>query len=196
MNKEELRERFENQRSNKFTLVLNDNEFNHLKSAEYIYKMFVTNDELCIIYIAVICHDRDIDDETKQLKTRHYHIVIHFNSNYRIRTVMNILEDMFHINDNQISIDKCGSLEAQSRYLLHRDDVDKARYFDTEVYTNDKDLFNRFLNKVVVGDTHDLINVVKNYNYNLEDIMLNISNYDYWRRYINDLIINYYRKKF
>lgn len=194
MNTDELKKRFENQRSNKFTIVLNDNELNNLKSAKHILDYLITNQDLCIVYIAVICHDRDIEDG--HVKTKHYHLVIHFNNNYRIRTVMNILEDTFMINDNQISIDKCTSLEAQSRYLLHIDDYEKEKYFESEVLTNDRDTFNRFINKVIVRDLHDLIAVVKHYNYNLEDIMVNISNYDYWRKYINDLIINQYRRKF
>lgn len=196
MNNEELKKRFENQRSNKFTIVLNDNELNLLKSAKYIYDSLVTQENWCIVYIAVIMHDRDVDEETQHLKTKHYHLVILFNCNYRIRTVMNTLSDIFKINDNQISIDKCTSLEAQSRYLLHLDDYEKAKYFETEVHTNDRDTFNRYINKVIVRDFHDLISLVERYNYNLKEIMCNISNYDYWRKYINDLILDNYRRKY
>ena len=82
----------------------------------------------------------------------------------------------------------------QSRYLCHLDDFDKEKYFDFEVVTNDRELLKKYFSLEKVKDLSDLINIVKRCHYDLELIMTSIANYDRWRKYINDLIINYYRK--
>lgn len=194
MTKEEERQRWLNQRSDKFTIVLNDNELNLLKSARHILQEFKLSEQIGLVYIAVIKHDRDKLDDGVSLKTLHYHVVVHLNKICRISTLLHYLMDTFHLNENQISMDKCNSLCMQSRYLIHLDDFDKERYYESEVETNDRDVLKRYLDMVIVRDIHDLIGIVKHYNYDLELIMLNLSNYDKWRKYINDLIINYRRK--
>lgn len=194
MTKEEERLRWLNQRSDKFTIVLNDNELNLLKSARHILKEFKLSEKIGLVFIAVIKHDRDKLADGVSLKTLHYHVVVHLNKICRISTLLNYLMDTFHLNENQISMDKCNSLCMQSRYLIHLDDFDKERYFESEVETNDRDVLNRYFSLVIIRDIHDLIGVVKKYNYDLEEIMLNISNYDKWRKYINDLIANSRRR--
>lgn len=196
MTKEEERTRWLNQRSDKFTIVLNDNELNNLKSAKHILQEFKLSENIGLVYIAVIKHDRDKCDDGVSLKTLHYHVVLHLNKICRISTLLNYIMDTFHLNENQVSMDKCNSLCMQSRYLIHLDDFDKEQYYASEVECNDIDVFNRYLSLVIVRDIHDLIGVVKHYHYDLEEIMLNISNYDKWRKYINDLIINERRKTY
>ena len=196
MTKEEERTRWLNQRSDKFTIVLNDNELNNLKSAKHILQSFKLSENIGLVYIAVIKHDRDKCDDGLNLKTLHYHVVLHLNKICRISTLLNYIMDTFHLNENQVSMDKCNSLCMQSRYLIHLDDFDKEQYYASEVECNDIDVFNRYLSLVIVRDIHDLIGVVKHYHYDLEEIMLNISNYDKWRKYINDLIINERRKTY
>lgn len=194
MNKEEERTRWLNQRSDKFTIVLNDNELNNLKSANHILQEFKLSDQIGLVFIAVIKHDRDKLDDGVSLKTLHYHVVVHLNKICRISTLLKYIMDTFHLNENQVSMDKCNSLCMQSRYLIHLDDFDKERYYESEVATNDVNVLNRYFSLVIIRDIHDLIGVVKKYHYDLEEIMLNISNYDKWRKYINDLIINAHRK--
>jgi len=186
--------RFYNQRSDKYSLVFNDNELHLFKSATHIVKQFLLCNDLTIVYIACIMHDRDFDDETHQLKTKHFHIVLQLGQICRVGTILNRICDMFHCNENQISIEKCNSLCMQSRYLMHLDDFDKTEYFLSEVVTNDDNVLKRYYSLVIVRDLHDLISVVKRFNYDLETIMENVAHYDKWRKYINDLIINYNRK--
>lgn len=194
MNKEELEKRFKNQRSTKFTIVLNDNELNLFKSSKNIYNKLMTAENYSVNFIGVICHDKDTDEQGN-LKTKHYHVVISYDKTYRIGSIINLLTDLFHCNENQITIDKCNDLVAQTRYLIHLDDGDKEQYLPFDVYTNDVETFNKYCLVTKVKSISELIAVVKRYHYDLEEIMLNIVNYDKWRRYINDLVINYNRKR-
>lgn len=196
MSKQEDLERFYNKRSNSFTIILNDSGADVLKSARNIYRKIMCS-EMDIVFVACILHDRDKrEDDKESLKTPHYHIVLSFNGTYRIKTVINWLMDLFLINENQITIDKCIDVCMQTRYLCHLDDFDKAKYFESEVCTNDSDCLERYYRLCKIKDLHDLIGVVKHYNYNLEEIMDNVASYDKWRKYINDLIINNNRKRY
>ena len=196
MSVEDKREHFLAQRSDKFTIVLNDNELKLFKSADDIVLQFNTSETITPIYIACIKHDRDKTDDGTKFKTIHYHVVVQFNKIARIGTILNYICDMFKCNPNQVSIDKCNSICMQSRYLIHADDFDKARYYESEVSVpkSCEAVFNRYLSLVIVRDYHDLINVVKTYHYNLEECMENIAHWDKWRRPVLDLINNYYRK--
>lgn len=187
------KEQFLAQRSDKFTIVLNDNELQLFQSARNIYNKLGCS-KLDIIYIAVIYHNKDYDKQLHQVKTPHYHVVLHINCVARIGTMISFISDLFHCNENQITIDKCSSLAMQSRYLCHLDDFDKESYDLMDVVTNDWDTYNRYVSLTLVRDLTDLVKVVRENHYNLEEIMCHISNYDKWRKYINDLIINYYRK--
>lgn len=194
MNKEE---QFKNQRSDKFSLVLNDNieGLPLLKSSRNIYEKLMFDDNKQILFIAVIKHDQDIDEVTKLKKTIHYHLVLVFNGIYRVGTIMNWLIEKFHLNENQISIQKCNSIAMQSRYLIHLDDFDKTRYNLWDIETNDHSLLERYFKLTFIKDIHELITSVRAYNYNLEEIMDNIANYDKYRKYVIDLI-NDHRRKF
>jgi len=182
-----------NQRSDKFTIVLNDNELDLFKNARNVVNKFMLQDDMDIIYIACIKHDRD-KDEVGNLKTKHYHVVLQVNKVCRVGTMINRISEIFRCNANQISLDKCNSLCMQSRYLMHLDDFDKARYDLEDIVTNDNDVLKRYYDMVFVRDLHDLIAVVHHYCYDLERIMVAIGNYDKWRKYINDLLVNYNRK--
>lgn len=194
MTKEEQIAKFKAQRSNKFTLVLNDSGANVLKNSRYIYNKIMT-DSKDIVFIALIYHDQDLDELINQLKTPHYHIVIQFASNYRIGSIINWLVDLFHLNENQITIEKCTAIDSQCRYLTHMDDLDKFPYDKTDIITNDLEVLKRYQSVQYVRDLGDLIRLVKEYNYNLELIMTKIKNYDKYRKYILDLINNYYRRR-
>lgn len=182
-----------NQRTNKFTIVLNDNELLVFKNCRHILSKFLESDLLDVNYIACIKHDRDFDEEMNHVKTLHYHVVLELNKICRLGTILNWISSNFHCNDNQVTIDKCSSLPMQTRYLLHLDDFDKCRYYESDVVTNNKDYFDSCINLVIVRDLHDLIARVKEYHYDLEVIMSKIVHYDKWRKYINDLIINHSR---
>lgn len=183
-----------NQRTDKFTIVLNDNELHLFGSAKNIVSKFCCADGITPVYISCIYHDRDKVEGTENYKTPHYHVVVQFDKICRVGTMINHISNLFKCNENQISIDKCSSICMQSRYLIHADDFDKASYYSSEVVTNDSEVLNRYLALVIVRDYHDLINVVHHYHYNLEELMQHIAHYDKWRRPILDLISDYYRK--
>ena len=182
-----------NQRTDKFTIVLNDSGADLLKSTNYIYNKIMC-DEMDIVYLAIIKHDKDINEEDGHVKTPHYHVVLITGGVYRLSSIINWLVKLFHINENQITIDKCNSIAMQSRYLTHMDDFDKTPYLMTEVKTNDEDAYKRYCNLQRVKDLNDLLSVVKYYNYDLERIMVNVMNYDKYRKYVLDLISNNYKK--
>ena len=95
-------------------------------------------------------------------------------------------------------IDKCNYLCAQTRYLIHEDEYEKEKYhYDRgDIATNKYDTLYRYLDIKRIADLKDCVDVVRQYHYDLEEIMMNISNYDKWRKYINDLVVNYHRKKY
>lgn len=183
-----------NQRSDKFTIVFNDNECDLFRNANNIVNKIITSYDVGVSYVACIMHDKDIDEETNHVKTKHYHVVLELDSICRVGTCMKWLSNLFHCNENQISIDKCTSLAMQSRYLIHKDDFDKYLYSEYDVVTNNLARFNDYLLLVKIRDLKDLICRVKEYHYDLEIIMSKIVNYDKYRKYINDIIVNYYRK--
>lgn len=186
-----------NQRSDKFTIIFNDNELNMLKNPKHIINKIMC-DEKIITFIAVIYHNRDTrDDDKSSLKTPHYHMVIAFEGRYRVETILNWLSDLFKINKNQIQIEKCNSIEMQTRYLMHLDDLDKVPYTIDEVETGYgmRDTLNRYTKLQIIKDLSDLVKVVNHYHYELETIMTTIAHYDKWRKYILDLINNYYRRR-
>lgn len=185
-------EDFKNQRSDKFSLVLNESEVPLLKNAKNIVSKLEEN-IWTLNFVACIKHDKDINEETQQLKTIHYHLVVDFNGNYRVGTIINWLTDIFHINENQISIQKCTSLEMQTRYLCHVDDFDKYQYDPQDIVSSDLGKVRKWYEKIFIKDLEDCVQAVKRRHYDLETIMTEVANYDKWRKYINDLIINHNR---
>lgn len=192
---EKVLDLFKRKRSDRFTLILNDNELNLLKNSRYILNK-IQDSELPYLFIAIIKHDRDKrEDDKNSLKTEHYHMVLQVNGQFAVGTILNYICDIFHLNENQVTIDKCNSIEMQTRYLLHLDDPDKEQYFIWDIETNDKTILDRYLKLKIIKDLNSLITFVREEHYNLENIMSKIANYDKYRKYINDLIVNYYRKK-
>lgn len=190
-----LKEEKLKQRSDKFSLVLNDNELNLLKSSAFIKQQFIKSD-LEIKFIAIIKHDRDKSEEDEnRIKTVHYHITLELWINYRIGTIINKICDMFPLlNANQVQIEKCSSIAMQTRYLTHIDDGDKIPYDIWEIETNDKATLTKYYNLRKVNNLDDLILFVREKKYDLEEIMKTLANYDKYRKYISDLIVNNYRK--
>ena len=69
-----------NQRSDKFTIVLNDNECDLFRNAHNIVNKIITCYDVNVSYVACIMHDKDIDEETNHVKTKHYHVVLELDS--------------------------------------------------------------------------------------------------------------------
>lgn len=176
-----------NQRSNKFSLVLNDNELNLFKSSDHIvHKLLIEGLDIC--YIACIMHDNDCDD-FGNLKTKHYHLIIVFVGNYRIGTIINLLVGMFHCNNNQISIEKCNNIASQVQYLIHLNDIDKYQYNKFDIVTNDKELTENYLKQLTnIKDSQELIRLCRVYKNPLDLLnVIGIDNYKKYRIVIQDI---------
>lgn len=183
-------ERWKNQRGTDFTIVLNDSlEGLILNNTRHVYKSLMTA-ELPLVYLAVIFHDKDMIDD-KTMKTPHYHIVMQLSRSIRIGTIVNVLQSVFvGLSENMISLDKCTSLSAQSRYLIHLDDIDKYHYDASDVMTNDYDVFKSFLDEIpTIKNVKDIINVCYHFNFDIEKIMIALGkdNYKTWRLFIMDI---------
>lgn len=178
-----------NQRGNAFSIVLNDCGANLFKNTNYVYHKFVTMGET-IIFIACIFHGNDYIEEEGRFKTPHYHVVIQCDVNCRVGTMLNSIVELFKCNENQVSIEKCSSVPSQVRYLIHADDWDKYQYKASDIASNDLHIVNEYLSTIRIGSVKDCVDVVKHFNYNLETIMIKVSNYKDWRSYIKDLIHN------
>lgn len=191
LDKEQLREKFLNQRSNSFTIVLNDDyDGLVLKNVHHVYRSIMIA-ELPLIFIAAIKHDRDISDDG-HLKTPHYHLVLVFSGVLRIGSVIKKLMDIFvGLNEKQISIDKCSSVSAQVRYLIHLDEIDenKVRYDSVDIETNNRGQVEYYLKEIhKIVDVNDLIAIVREYR-NLAELIrvIGIENYKKYRLVIRDL---------
>src|SRR5574344_927380 len=84
-----------------------------------------------------ILHSEDINPETGELKTPHYHIVIRSPVFYRSSSLINKFSNGLIIPKNVVSIRKCPVLTSALRYLCHSDDVDKHQYDFGDINTND-----------------------------------------------------------
>ena len=184
-----LVQKFKAQRSNAFTIVLND-DFDGLilKDVRNVFHRIMVA-SLPIVFVACILHDRDTD-EYNHVKINHYHIVLTLSSSIRIGTIINSLLDIFNgLRENMISIDKCTSVSAQTRYLIHLDDYDKFQYDESDIVTNNSSQVRYYLKEITkINDVNDLIAVVEQYK-NLRELIrvLGIENYKKYRFVIKDL---------
>lgn len=177
-----------NQRSNAFSLVLNDNELHLFKNSDNVLRQIMCS-EMDVIFCAVIHHTMDMIDDLHQYKTPHYHVVIEFSCRYRIGSVINWISDLFHCNANQVSCEKCVCLSSQVRYLIHLDDFDKYHYDEFDIKSNNKDLVHRYIKEVrAIADVHDLYAIMEEYPKLAELIaVLGLEQYKKWRAVITDL---------
>lgn len=172
-----------NQRTNQFTIVLNDTGANTLVSSHEIVRKICCQDDVIIIYCACIKHDRDVDEETGNLKTTHYHVVVQTESNCRLGTFLKFLTDLFKINDNQVSIDKCISLVMQTRYLIHLDDFDKHQYKCDEISSNNDEFVKKAMSYIKsITCIDDLIAICTEYKHSLLKLM-SVIGYDNYKKY-------------
>lgn len=178
-----------NQRSNQFSIVLNDTGADVLKSSSHIVHEICNQLDLSIIYVACIMHDMD-KDEYGNLKTKHYHLLIHTGSICRLGTMIKFLCDLLHCNENQVSIEKCTSLEMQTRYLIHLDDFDKHIYSKDDIQTNNKEFVDKCMSYIKsITCIDDLIDICKEYKNSLLKLMsvIGYENYKKYRVVIADI---------
>lgn len=105
-------------RSRQFELVLYPSENDHDRSV-----LQFINDNFD--YLACV-HDRDIDEETGELKKSHCHVIVYFANQRTINGVRELLDVNFAM--------PVMSLPVRVRYLVHFDHPDKAQYLPTDVF--------------------------------------------------------------
>ena len=79
--------------------------------------------ELHIAYACSPCHDKDVNEETGEIKKAHYHLVIVFSSVKTIDQARAVTESIGGVGCEAVL-----SIRGQLRYLCHLDDIDKASY--------------------------------------------------------------------
>lgn len=82
------------------------------------------------ITIYAINHNRDIDEDTGELKEEHTHFYVEYETPRKVSTVANL----FNVSENFVEV--VNNKTSVLRYLTHLDDTDKAQYDASEVYTN------------------------------------------------------------
>lgn len=176
-------------RSTKWSLILNDNGFDCFKNCHNIVNTIRCCGLLSIHFIACIKHDKDYDEETQQIKTLHYHLVISLYNKCNLSSILNLIVDLFHCNSNQVTVEKCTNLISSTRYLIHLDDFDKFAYDRNDIVCDDYSLLKTYLDYVVnIKDTKDLIAIVRQFP-NLLDLIAHIGldNYKKYRIVIHDI---------
>lgn len=97
--------------------------------ASLLYKeSCVTDIENALLALKIPCalsplHDRDIHDDTGEVKKPHYHLLLHYTSLKSQRQVKEDLEPL-----RAVGAERVRDLRAYTRYLIHIDDPDKAQY--------------------------------------------------------------------
>lgn len=170
-----------------WSLVLHENELNLFKNGRYILNKFQLSNDYCPLYFGCVCHDKDLDDE-ERLEPKHYQCVITFVNSYAKKTLIKVICDLFHCNENQVGLDKVVDICKMSRYLLHRGWPSKHQYDVSELVCNDIDKFMEYYNMIEIKDQLDCVSIVEHYHYDLRDIIIHVSNYSKWRTFIKDLI--------
>lgn len=105
-------------RARNFNLILYEEDETHKNALEYIQKNYD---------YALICHDKDFDSLSGELKKPHYHIVLRF-KNAKWNTS---LSEELGITLNYI--EESRSLKRSLLYLIHYYDEDKYQYSLAEV---------------------------------------------------------------
>ena len=85
-----------------------------------------------------ITHDKDINEESGELKKSHIHWVGRLKNPRTLKTIAN----KFDLNDNDVECVK--SFKAIVRYLIHADNEDKAQYNISDIQGSINDLMQYF----------------------------------------------------
>lgn len=156
----ELSNVHDNERSHNFDIIIYED------TTDYDFLECLTQVKLQESY-AFIKHDKDINEETKEPKKVHYHIILHYNNCRTIKTIANCLG----VPSNYINT--ISSLKGAIRYLVHRDHDTKYQYSMNEiVYSDnfeDKISYSFFNQK----NEHDILITMKNYIDSCKTITIN-----------------------
>lgn len=129
-----------------FTLLLYPEDEKHLKALEYIEKHYDYE---------YITHNKDIVQDTGELKKEHIHCVIRVGSNPRWVTAI-----AKEIGIEMQYIEGC-NIEKQLRYLIHFDNPEKYQYNIEECKGNMKNKLVEVINKDKMTETEKIIKIVE-----------------------------------
>jgi|LSQX01.1.fsa_nt_gb hypothetical protein len=118
------------------------------KSTEEIHKLIKGTE--CIYRI--INHNKDVFEETGELKKEHTHIVLSFKHQRKGSGIIKLLE-----LEHNAYLEPCRSLRQSIRYLIHADDENKANYSIEEIIHNDKHIEQYFTEEE--SDTEKILNI-------------------------------------
>lgn len=105
-------------RARNFNLILYQEDETHRKAIDYIQKNYD---------YAMICHDKDIDEKTGEIKKQHYHIVVRFkNAKWNTSFAEDLKIPVNYIEESR-------NLKRSLQYLIHYNDENKYQYDITEV---------------------------------------------------------------
>lgn len=180
--------------TNKFNIVINlpnkGNKFTSLDLQSACTSLFKE--------YSFIFHDKDIL-ESGELKVKHYHVVAK-GKRQRLITIINKLANLLNIDTTLVSCRKCVTYIGSLQYLIHKNDLEKYSYSESEIVTNmDKD----DLHSLIISSNDDIsldriINLVQNSRSLTEVIKeIGLSSYVGYRNVIIDLWRdrnNYYEK--
>ena len=128
-----------------FTLVIYEDDENFKEQMESIKQ---THESIWIR------HDKDINEETGELKKAHYHVVLKL----KVNCTISALSKKLGINENMIEPVK-KSLNGCLKYLIHFGDDNKYNYDKEEVQSNSDTLKRRF-DDLVSKDTPEVDKVI------------------------------------
>lgn len=138
------------EQAKEWCIVLQKQDYSQDMTIEFDY-LIAKLDNLSIPYYATILHNRfSIVEENEK---EHYHIVIAFEKVFDKSSVLTMLAEGLGVNSDIISIDKCSSIKSQVRYLIHKDQVEKYQFDESEIITNNIDKTSEFLNDYVEPTT-------------------------------------------
>lgn len=172
----------------------------HIKVEELKDKL----DKLDIVdYYAFILHDKDINEDTGEIKKPHYHCIVDINCNIKNNNQrkLHIIEKLRPIIYEKLDIQGIKNENTFTRYLIHLDNKEKYQYNRKEIFTNNLTRLETALEPQRItrkSDTNGfllyLIGLVKNReNIDLVSLMLAATlNYNCGSWFINNrrLIIN------
>lgn len=145
----------EKYRSKVFNLVLYSEDVTHYCAIEKIKKSYD---------YAMICHDRDINHETGEVKKTHYHVVLKF-TNAKWNTA---LAEELGITANYI--EESHNYKRSLFYLLHWYDEDKAQYLLNEVSGSLRKDLEKFIKNEDKSESDKILEILEEMD-NINDII-------------------------
>lgn len=125
---------------------------------------------------AGIVHDKDINEDTGELKKEHEHIVLYFDNP---RTITSISKEM---ELPPQYIEKYSSLKTALLYLLHYNQGDKVQYNFDEVYGDLKNELKKYITNTPSSEEERVLKVL--------DIIDNYYKYTSYSKFLRDVCNN------